>query len=306
MSISIDLRKFASVLCTAALGALFLTALSPNAGAAEPKKGLMKKPMFDPSAPQFEFFDAVEEGKVEYKLIMKDQFEGNILLENKTDETVTVKFPEAMVASPILPQFGGGGGFGGGGLGVGGGGGGFGGGGQGGGQQSTGGGTGNQGGAGGMGGGGLGGAGGGGGGFFSVPPEKIALIKYNSVCLEHGKKEPTPKVEYRLMKVEDYSQDPVLAEFLPMVSRGQMNPGAAQAAAWHIANKMSWQELAAKEISALGAGSQPMFNQAQLIAGSNIAALAEGIAREKAEQRETSGQTQEQPQKPSRVSQMNR
>jgi hypothetical protein len=303
MSISLDFRQIASVVSTAMFGLMFVAAISANSHGAEPKKGLIKKPMFDPNAEQVDFFESVEQGKIEYKLVMKDQFHGNIMLENKTDETLTVKFPEAMIASPVLPQFGmGGGGMGGMGGGMGGMGGGMGG--MGGGQQTTGGGTGNQGGGGGGLGGGGGAAGGaGGGGFFSVPPEKIALVQMNTVCLEHGKKDPTPKTEYRLYKVEEYSKDPVLAQLLPMVSRGEMPQWTAQAAAWHICNKMSWQELANKRIEAMGVAPQPMFNQAQLMAASNMTALAQGLAREEAAKNKDKAEDQ-QPAKPSRVSQM--
>ncbi len=83
-------------------------------------------------------------------------------------------------------------------------GGGLGGGGQGGGQaQTAGGGAGGGlgGGLGGMGGGGQGGAG---GGFFSIPPEKTVYVPYTSVCLEHGKVEPAPRLDTAWSKLKKW------------------------------------------------------------------------------------------------------
>nr|MBC8356805.1 hypothetical protein [Planctomycetota bacterium] len=98
-------------------------------------------------------FEAMDKGDIEVRFIPKDATEANVLIENKTDKPLTIKFPEVFAGVPVLAQFGGGGGgFGGGG------GGGFGGGGQqgggGGGQGLGGGGGGQQGGGGGGGGGG--------------------------------------------------------------------------------------------------------------------------------------------------------
>ena len=93
-------------------------------------------------------------------MILKHSKQGNVLIENKTDQPLTVKLPDAVVGVHVLKQ---------GGLGMGmsapgGGGGGQQGGGGGGGGQSSGGGM-----SGGGGGGGMQG-GGGGMGMFSIPP----------------------------------------------------------------------------------------------------------------------------------------
>ena len=61
------------------------------------------------------------------------------------------------------------------------------------------------GGMGGMGGGGMmGGMGGGGmgmgGGMFNVAPEKVGKFKVPTVCLEHGKHDPTPRVTYEIRR----------------------------------------------------------------------------------------------------------
>ena len=52
--------------------------------------------------------------------------------------------------------------------------------------------------------------------------------------------------------VEEFSDDPVLAETLKMVASGEHDSQAGQAAAWHVANKMSWKQLAEKSITPIG------------------------------------------------------
>ena len=241
--------------------------------AGDSKKPANKKPIqnpkFDPSGEQVEFFAAIDAGQIEAKLIPKNALSGNVLIENKTDKPLNVKVPEAAVGVPMNFQFGGGGGqqggFGGGQQG----------GQQGGGQQRQGGGMGGGGQQGGFGGGGQQGGGGGAGGFFSVPPERVISLPFNSICLEHGKPEPTSSSRYKLVPVSQFSEDPVLYELLTVVGTGKVDSQAAQAAGWHLTDKMSFQQLAAKAMTHLG-GQQPTpyFSQAQLQGAQQLLALS--------------------------------
>lgn len=236
----------------------------------------IRNPKFDPSAEQVELFEAVDAGQVSVKLVPKDAMGGTVFIENKTDKPLTVKVPEAVIGVAINAQFGGGGmggmgggmgGMGGGGMGGGGGqmmGGGMGGGGMGGGMGGMGGGM------GGMGGGGMG------GGFFSVPAEKIVAVPLNSVCLEHGKPEPTPSSKYTIVPVSRVTKDPVLYQLLAAVGTGKVDGQSAQAAAWHLANNMSFQELAAKTDEPLGGlAATPYFNRHQLMEAQSLIAQAQ-------------------------------
>ena len=261
------------------------------AGKKSVNKSPIRNPKFDPSGEPVEFFAAIEAGQIEAKLIPKNALSGNVLIENKTDKPLNVKVPEAAVGVPMHFQFGGGGGqqggFGGGGQ--------QGGGQQGGGQQQQGGGMGGgqQG-----GGGGQQGGGGGGGGFFSIPPERVISVPFNSVCLEHGKPEPTPSSRYKLVPVSAVSQDPVLYELLTVVGTGKVDSQAAQAAAWHLTDKMSFQQLAAKAMTHLGGQAPtPYFSQAQLQGAQQLLALST----QKAEERKTQKPAVETP-KTTRVS----
>ena len=293
------LKSRLSLAVWSVLGIVAVIAAGSSPGLAEKSsrpKGAITKPTFDPDAEQVGLFEGMEDGRLEVTVIAKDANGGNILIENKTDQPLTVAMPDAFVGVHVLKQFAGGGmgGMGGGGFGGDMGGGGGLGGGQGGGQQSFGGGGQGGGGFGGGGGGfGGGGMGGGGGGFFSIPPEKVVRIPYKSVCLEHGLPEPHPRSEYRLVKVEDYSDDPQLAELLRLVAHPRVDHQALQAAAWHITDDMSWQELAAKGHRRLGGlGWQPYFHPGQLQQAQQLVAAAQAESRKNVEGDEPEPRTQ--------------
>lgn len=273
----------------ALVGALAVS-LVASGTSADSNKETKKKPVpaqkVDGSLEHIDVFEGIEKGVLEVKMVPKDAMGGNMFIENKGDKPVNVDFPAAFIGKPVLKQFGmGGGGLGGGGLGGGGlGGGGLGG--QGGGGQTQGGGLGGGGqGGGGLGGGGFGGGGnaGGGGGFFSVPADKIVRVTYRAVCLEHGKPDPSPRMTYRIGKVEEFSDNPVLEETLKMVASGQIDPQAGQAAAWHLTNNMSWAELAAKSIPHIGRPATPYFSAETLARAQNIHVTAATRAKEREE-----------------------
>lgn len=218
---------------------------------------------------QVELFAAIEAGDIEVKLIPKDSTTGTVVVTNKTKKPLSIKFPDAFAGVPVAAQFGGGGGIGGGGFGGGGFGGGGLGGGGGGGSQGLGGGLGGGGGGFGGGGGGFGGGGGGGlgggGGFFNVAPEKVGKVKFTAVCLEHGKDDPNPRVPYELRPIESFAKDQKVIELVKMLGRGEIDQTSAQAAAWHLANGMNWQELAAKiGRKHLNGTTEPYFTTAQI------------------------------------------
>ena len=59
-------------------------------------------------------------------------------------------------------------------------------------------------------------------------------------------------MNYTITKLSDFNKDPVLEEILKMVSNGQLDSQSAQAATWHITDKMSWEQLAAKSTPHIG------------------------------------------------------
>lgn len=226
-----------------------------------------------PDATALDLFSAMDDGQAEVKFIAKNDHEARILVTNKTNRPLNLRMPAAFAGVPVLAQFGGGGGA------RGGGGGGFGGGGGGGGQQSVGGG-----GGGGLGG---GGAGGGGGGFFSVPPEKTFKINVPVLCLDHGLQDPSSSNPYKMVPASEHLDRPAVIELLQAFGRGELNHSAAQAAAWHLNNDLSWQFLATKlQGTRRTPRRPPYFTRQQIQAGiayANEAARLAEVNREKYE-----------------------
>lgn len=220
-----------------------------------------------PDGNTVELFQAIDGGQAEVEFIAKNDEEARLMITNKTTQPLNLQLPAAFAGVPALAQFGGGGRGGGGRRG----GGGFGGGG-GGGQQSVGGGFGG-------GGGGLGG-GGGGGGFFSVPPEETAKVDVAVLCLDHGLRDPSPTKPYKIVPASQHIDRPAVIELLQAFGTGQLDHGAAQAAAWHLNNDMSWNELAAKlQNTRLRPRRPPYFSRAQIEAGMAYATEATRLAK---------------------------
>ena len=96
-------------------------------------------------------------------------------------------------------------------------------------------------GGGGMGGGGMGG--GGMGGMMRVEADKPRKLSAATVCLEEGKPDPNPRMKYRIVRLEEVNPSPEVAEVCKALGYGKIAQTTAQAAAWHLANGMSWDKL---------------------------------------------------------------
>lgn len=199
---------------------------------------------FNPADESVGLFEGIEQGRIAVKLIPKDSTECKVLIENKTDRPLNIKLPAAFAGVPVLAQIGN--------QGVGG-------------NNTV-----NQGFGGGM----MGGNMMGGGGFFNVAPEKVGQLQCATVCLEHGKKEPRPAVPYEIRPIESFTDKPAVHELCALLGAGKIGQRAAQAAAWHLENGMSWQELAAKQIRFADGTSRPYFTPLELQAAVQVAAAA--------------------------------
>ena len=252
-------------LCSRLAIAIALTWLCSSLTAAEyvkpPKGG-----EYNAKDQTVEMFAAIEKGDIAVKLIPKDSTQCRVLIENKTDKPLNVKLPEAFAGVPVLAQVnnpvggnnnnnqmqGMGGGMGGMGMG-------------------------------GTGMGGMGGGGMGGGGFFNVAPEKVGQFKVATVCLEHGKAEPKP-IPYQIKPIDTFTSKPGVRELCQALAAGQIGQRAAQAAAWHLNNDMSWEQLAAKRLRFANGTSRPYFTQEELQGGMQVAAVAVKVAEERQKQ----------------------
>ncbi|REJ70224.1 MAG: hypothetical protein DWQ31_01775 [Planctomycetota bacterium] len=101
-------------------------------------------------------------------------------------------------------------------------------------------------------------------GNFNLPPEKFASQKVGFVCLEHGKPNPRRDMQYEIKPIDTLTDDPRVVTLLVEHGNGRCSHAVAQAAAWHLQNGMSWQQLAAKRRTHLGGGSEPYFTPQQL------------------------------------------
>lgn len=245
-----------SYLVALVLCSLSVAGVSSAVGAGRAKSRSATKP----KAEDVEFFAAIDAGQLNVQFIPRDSRQARVIIKNNTKKPLNVRLPDAFAAAPVLAQ-GAPPGLGGrqpGGAGVAGG------------AQPMGGGMGM-----GMGGMGMGGMG---MGMMNVPPEKIANVKVPCVCLEHGKPEPRPTIPYEIKPLTSYSDDPKLYELMKLFGRGGVSQRAAQAATWHIANGMSWEMLAAKEIEHIGAPNEPYFSQVELAAAMELVAAASRAA----------------------------
>lgn len=195
---------------------LVFTVVAVDVRAAKPGKGKKKLP---PQTEAVEMFAAIESGDIEVRFIPKDAAAATVLIKNKTDKPLEIQLPEAFAGVPVLAQFfpglcppddddnG---------------------------RQTVG-----------------GGFPGGmmmmGRGIFSVGPDKVRRVKVKTVCLEHSKANPNPRIKYEIVGIESFTKNSSVIELCKMLATGELSQNTAQAAAWHLANGLSWQSLAAKD-----------------------------------------------------------
>ena len=233
-----------------------------------------------------DMFQAMENGDIEVLIKTIDEKKSNVIVTNKSDKPLAVKMPATFAAVPKIAKqglggvggLGGGGGFGGGNQG-----GGFGGG-QGGGGQAAGGGFGGGQGGGGFGGGrGGGGFGGGqGGGVFNIPPGKVGKVSLTTVCLEHGKPNPTLKMDYTIAPLSKVTSDSSVEEICRMLAADEVVQPVAQAAAWNITDGLSWNKmLVLNRLERMDGYFERFFTPNQLRFAQHVVAVAAERAQER-------------------------
>lgn len=230
----------------------------------------IKKPTYDPQADVVELFDGIERQVLDVTVIADNDLSVNIFFTNKTDRPVTVKLPGAVAAAQVLKQVPGPRGQPGAANGSGRA--------QNGGQQSqpVGFGLGQPGpGNNRQGPGGNNNLQGGNGqipgvGMFSIPAEKVVQLSAKGLCLAHGKPNPNPRLTYELVRLETVNSSPVLAEVIQSYTRHEVTSAVAQAAAWHLSDGLSWQDLAAKQNRNLGRPDTPYFTRSQVDAARKL------------------------------------
>lgn len=252
----------------------FLSVAALGAG-----RGAITKLTLNPDAPVVDLFEGKDQGQFDVRLVAMNAHEGRIFITNKTDKPLSVSVPAGLVGVQVHPQLG---------------------------FQQPGGignvfGNGQQnpqqgqqqnqsvgGNAGPLNGNGAGfqngfqnGNGlfngqnqGNGLNFFSVPPEKTVQLAFHSVCLNYGRREPNAALKYELVKAESLTTDPVLLQLLEDYSL-RTNREAQQAAAWHLANGLSWDKIAQLKDEKVPGDPRPLFTAQQIQAGRTLAEQAQ-------------------------------
>ncbi len=145
--------------------------------------------------------------------------------------------------------------------------------------------------------GGMGGMGGGGMGMGlqRIAPEKMQKLTVQMVCLEHGKKDPNPRMAYKMVPIEQFTKKADVRVLCEALGYGQVTQNTAQAAAWHMMDGLSWNELAAKNrVESKYLGNIRWFSQFELRTAMAVAKEADRLAKERARTKgKTSGQPQE-------------
>lgn len=100
------------------------------------------------------------------------------------------------------------------------------------------------------------------GGVLSVGPGRIVRRTLRSVCLEYGSPEPTSKDKYRLARIKDVQSNENVSQLLGYLREDSHR--VIQLAAWHLNNKMSWQQLSTIRIPSLPGRPGGAFTQREL------------------------------------------
>jgi hypothetical protein len=111
-------------------------------------------------------------------------------------------------------------------------------------------------------------------GMMSVPADKTLQFKVPTVCLEHGKAEPRAAIPYEIKPLEEVTTNEAVRELLTSFGKRGMNQRVAQAAAWHLASGLSWEELANKQIEHLVGGNEAWFSPNEIRSAMQIAQMA--------------------------------
>lgn len=229
-------------------------------------RGAITRLTLDPKAPVVNLFEGIEQAQFEARLVANNANDGKIFITNKTDKPLTVAIPKGLVGVPVLAQFNPAGGFNNGLMG----------------QNGLNGQNGQNGlaqnvGGNAMPGGGqnvpaLNGNGAGNGpnlfpganaGFFSIPPEKTVQIGFHSVCLNFGRREPHAGMKYQLARADSLTSDPLLQQLLEDYSPSS-DRQAQQAAAWHLANGLTWERISQLRDERIPGDPAPMFSAQQV------------------------------------------
>lgn len=95
---------------------------------------------------------------------------------------------------------------------------------------------------------------------FCIAPERVAQLRLPTVCLDHGHPEPRPAMPYQLLPLTALSEPKELEVLCTQLGRDPTSQRVAQAAAWHLSNGKTWEEMERMLIRRLARPDQPFFS----------------------------------------------
>ncbi|MDX1968004.1 MAG: hypothetical protein SFV23_12580 [Planctomycetaceae bacterium] len=116
------------------------------------------------------------------------------------------------------------------------------------------------------------------GGLATIPAGKSIQLQMKSVCLNYGRDEPRSKLTYRLIPAVAHSSDPLLAELLEGYT-DRVDRDVMQAAVWHVANGLSWDQIRQLPDRRIPGVSATLFNRSQVESARKLVAAAEEDAK---------------------------
>jgi hypothetical protein len=272
---------------------LVVFGLSAALGLTAAKPGPIRQLKLDPQAPLVGLFAGEEQGDLSIRMVALNDNQAHVFIQNQTDHALTVALPKAAIGVHVLPQFGPNNGFFGnqpgnnpfgnpqgnannsnqnnfaqsiGGVL----------------QGNNGNGNGNQ-----------------PFGFPSIPAEvadqpaaKEAVgavtipagltvqVALKSVCLNYGRPEPSSRMTYKLVDPAKTPASPALIELLASYGP-RINQEVMQAAAWHLANDLEWNQVAGLPDRSVPGTSARLFTPAQVRSAQQLVVAAEQRAEER-------------------------
>ena len=107
--------------------------------------------------------------------------------------------------------------------------------------------------------------------MFRVEVDRPGKLQVDMVCLEHGKPDPNPRMKYMIVPLDQLNADPKINELCKLLAAGKVKQNIAQAAAWNIANGMTWDALAKKNRrESQYTGSEKYFSHDEIRAAVNV------------------------------------
>jgi hypothetical protein len=109
--------------------------------------------------------------------------------------------------------------------------------------------------------------------LLNVPPEGFNQFAARAVCLDRAKGGPSPFILYQVRPLSQICNKPELVEICRMLST-DLNRRVVQAAAWHVANNLDWQQLLHR--GTMSTSPDPLrFAPVELMAAQRLVAMAQ-------------------------------